>query len=50
MCAWGFRVAKKDDIFAIYEAYYDDDGRLHSLSESAISPTAEELESLYETL
>jgi hypothetical protein len=50
MRAWGFRVGKKDDDFAIYYAYYDDDARLHALSESAISPAAEDLEGLYETL
>jgi hypothetical protein len=50
MGTWNFRTVKKDGDFAIYYAYYDDDGRLQALSECAYSPTGEDLEDLYGTL
>ena len=47
---WNFRVVKKGDDFAVYYAYYGTDGELNALSQSEVSPTAEDVESLRQTL
>jgi hypothetical protein len=30
--SWNYRVAQRDDELSIYSAYYDDNGRCHSIS------------------
>ena len=47
---WNFRVVRNLDDFAVYYAYYGDGGELKSLSVAPVSPTAEDVEALRETL
>jgi hypothetical protein len=50
MGTWNFRVAKKDESFAVYYAYYNKDGELQGLSDLPASPVCEDVGDLQETL
>lgn len=44
--SWNYRVVKKEQSYAIHEAYYDELGRVHSLSMEPICPSGETIEEL----
>lgn len=46
LSTWNYRVVKKRAYLAIHEAYYDENGNVHSLSEDPVSPESEDLAQL----
>ena len=48
--SWNYRVLKRGDDYGVYEVYYDQEGNPHSMSEDPITPTAESLQDLSDTL
>ena len=46
MSTWNYRVVKKHGHMGIHEAYYDDNGNVHSLSLEPVSPVYEDLDQL----
>lgn len=47
---WNYRVVRKGNYYGVHEAYYDEQGAPHSLSEDSVTPVAEGLEALRERL
>ena len=43
---WNYRVLKRDNLFAIYSVYYDDDGKIIACSESPEPAVSEDFEYL----
>ena len=50
MSGWNYRVIRKDDGISLHEAYYNNEGRIISLSIEPISPVCEGLDELRTTL
>ena len=44
--SWNYRVVSRESSLGIYEAYYDQDGQLHSISSDPVSRTCDDIESL----
>ena len=47
---WNYRVVRRAGEVAIYEAYYDDDGNVRSLTLDPVSPSSEDPATLKERL
>lgn len=43
---WNYRLVRKEQRYGIYEAYYDELGRVHSLSTEPICPTGDTVQEL----
>lgn len=47
LSGWDYRVVKQtfdgEDVFAVHEVYYEDDGKPHMMSEDEVSPHGESL-------
>jgi hypothetical protein len=46
MGTWNYRVIKKDNLFAIYSVYYDENEKIEGLSENPEPAIAEDLDYL----
>lgn len=51
MSHWNYRVKRiSEDTVGVFEAYYNDDGKIVGLSEDAVCPTGETVEDIRERL
>ncbi|WP_428086493.1 hypothetical protein [Candidatus Thioglobus sp.] len=47
---WNYRIVSKDESFAIHEAFYDDDGKVETITQDPCSPSGETISELKEDL
>jgi hypothetical protein len=47
---WNYRVMRRENTYAIYEVYYDNDGNMETFSEEPVCPMGESLEELRQDL
>ena len=46
MSTWNYRVVENDGVFAIHEAYYDDEGKVITITVEPVAPLGESLTEL----